>query len=316
MADGIALRFDSVAYSAANERLLASVLAMPSTSLLSRPGRRPGGGLEVTVGGTPETATVAPGGGIITDTGGGGSFPFVIPSSVGIALAARPAGGTSRFDEVIAVIKNVDVRPADGTREVDIQLLTGTAGSSPTAPTIPTGALRLAELTVPASGSVSVAKQPNRIAALGGILPVSSATVRDAIEDIYDGLVVYLEDLDVLQVRANGAWVTLIAAAATGDDAWVDATLGSGFTHSTARTQYLRHAGMVTLAIASPKATITAGDTVCTVPAGFRPGRTLYFGGMVASSPINLQITTAGVVTCNNSVSGGVNATITYLAQN
>jgi hypothetical protein len=199
MSDGIAVRYDGRAYTAAEERLLAAVLAQPSTALLARPGVRPGLGGDVTIGGTPEKATITPFSGIITDTGGGGSYLFVVPEAVSVDLVTRPGGGTSRIDELVVKL--------DATgKGVDVDVITGTAGASPSAPTIPSGQLRLRELAVPSSGSVALSKPPQRIAALGGSLPVASAAERDAIETIYDGLVVYREDSDCLEVRYNGAW--------------------------------------------------------------------------------------------------------------
>jgi hypothetical protein len=211
--DGFALRFDSVLYPAANDRLLQAVLAAPASSTRARAGVRAGGGLEVTIDSSGSgTWTVAPGGGIITDTGAGpGSYPFVIPSTVSRALGTRPGGGTSRIDEIVAVIKNVDERPADGAgvREVDIVVITGTAGASPTAPAIPAGQLRLGELLVPAAGAISVSKPPPRTAALGGVIPVASTTERDAISPTYDSLIVYREDNDTFEGRIDGVWTAI-----------------------------------------------------------------------------------------------------------
>lgn len=208
MPDGIASRFDNLSYAGASERLLDAVLAHPASSLLPRVGVRPGGGLGITVDGVAMTATVAPGSGFVTDVAGGGSYKFVIPTAVVLPLTSRPGGGTSRIDEVVVVVKNVDVRPADGTREIDLQVIAGTAGASPSAPTIPTGQLRLGELAVPSSGTILVSKPPARITGLGGTLLLASQDEEDALlsELVYDGLIVYREDLDLFKGRANGGW--------------------------------------------------------------------------------------------------------------
>lgn len=311
VADGIAIRFDNVSYTAAQERLLAAVLAHPSSALLSRAGVRPGPGGDVTVGGTPEAATVTPFGGIITDAAGGGSYIFVVPASVATNLATRPGAGTSRIDELVVVLRNVDERIGDVVRDVDVQIITGAAGASPVAPTIPAGQLRIRELLVPASGSVSISKRPPRVAAAGGTITVTDQAERDAISPLFDGIVVYREDTDTLEVRANGAWRTVLLDKA-GDDTWADVPLGSGFAHAAARTQAIRHAGQVTLAVAATKATIAAGSTVCTLDPGFRPSRVIPFDGVVASNLLNLQVNPDGTVVCNNATTGGVNGTVTF----
>lgn len=213
MADGIGSRFDGVAYPAANERLLDATLMMNGGAGQGRPGVRPGISSLITVGGSPEAVTIAPHNGVIVDSAGGGTFRYHIPSAVSINLAARPSAGQSRIDEVVVVVKNVDVRPADLVREVDLQVLTGTpSAGTPSAPTIPTGAFKVAELSVPASGTVSVNIAAQRMVALGGILPVASQAERDAVANIYDGLTVYREDTDVCEQRQNGAWERLAVA--------------------------------------------------------------------------------------------------------
>lgn len=238
--DGVASRFDSVSYTAATERMLDSVLAAQgSTRTRARAGAKAGGGLEVTVNSTGNgTATVAAGLGVITDTGAGaGSYLFAISTNTAKTLGTRPTAGQSRLDWVVAQIKNVDERPGDGAgvREVDITVYPGTAtAGTPAAPSgVPSGVLLLAELVVPASGTISVQKPAQRTVALGGVLPVASSTERDAIEVIYDGLVVYREDTDVIQIRAAGAWVDLQQKVDTG---WSNVTgFVSGFSGETGR---------------------------------------------------------------------------------
>lgn len=206
MPDGVAARFDSVAYPADDERALQTVLLHPASAVSARAGRRPGPGLEVTVGGTPEAATVAAGGGVIYEAAVGGTYLFHIPAPVDLTLPARPGAGTSRIDYVLARILNEDERPGDTLREVDLYLLSGTAGASPTAPTIPTGHLRLARLDIPASGTIAVSQAAPRMAAAGGIITVVDDDERDAISPIFDGIMVYREDNDTYEGRVNGAW--------------------------------------------------------------------------------------------------------------
>lgn len=235
-ADGIASRFDSVAYPAANERLFQSILAMPSSALRARSGVRQGSGTIVTVDSTGVgTVTVAAHSGIINDTGAGaGSYEYAITTSKAITLGARPGAGTSRIVEIVAHILNVDERIGDGTgnRYVEIYPIAGTAGASPVAPAIPAGQLRLAELTVPSSGTILVANPAQRTAAMGGVLPVVSTFERDLIgfDVMYDGLMVYVEDIDVLQVRRLAAWQDVVLKV---DSGWATIPLHTGFTAQT-----------------------------------------------------------------------------------
>lgn len=233
MADGIALRFDNRSYTANEERQLAAVGFHPgSTALLPRPGRRIGGGLEVTVGGTPESAIVQAGGGVLVDTSRGGGYVFVVPSTVTINLSTRPSSGLSRIDNVIVVVKNQDIIVGDAAREIDVQVQTGTAAASPTAPTVPTGALKLAALTVPATGSVTVGAGPGYTTGLGGVLPVASSTERDAIENKYRGLIVYRVDTNVWQGWNGTAWDYLHY----GDTGWATISgFASGFSGETGK---------------------------------------------------------------------------------
>lgn len=212
MADGFALRFDNVNYTAQQERLLSTILAMPSDRIHARPGVRAGVSTNLTVstGGSPESAIIQGGTGVVNDIAGGGSYLFVIGAGSNTKpLTARPATGQSRIDVVVAKVLNGDERVSDGfgIREVDLAVITGTATSgTPTAPTVPTGQLRLAELVVPASGAISVQNPGQRTVALGGILPLASQAEQDGIEAVYDGLMVYREDTDVFQGRLAGAW--------------------------------------------------------------------------------------------------------------
>lgn len=213
LGDGIALRLDdpgnaSAQYDASDDRDGFTGLMMAGgAGIAVRAGRRPGT-LSVTVGGSPESVSVPPLCGVVTDPDGG-AYLFATNVTVGKTLATRPASGTSRIDIVVARVYDADVHPADTTkRELDIEVLTGTAGASPSEPTIPNGALRIATLTVPASGSVTVSVNGPRHVSAGGILPVSNQSARDSLT-AYDGLMVYREDTDVFEGYFAGAWKTI-----------------------------------------------------------------------------------------------------------
>jgi hypothetical protein len=307
MADGIALGFDGVSYPMDDLRRLLTALGMPSAATRARAGVRAGGGLEVTVGGSPESAQVAPGAGVITDTGAGvGSWVFVIPSSVSKTLTGRPAAGQSRLDEVVARINTT-------TKEVEVGVLAGSPTSgTPAAPTVPAGNLVLAELVVPASGSVTVQKPGRRTAALGGILPVASQAERDAIEVIYDGLMVYREDTDRYEGRANGAWLPLMA-----DAGWQSLALTgtSGWTVNSARYRLTWPRVELDIQLTRTGATISAVSTgnvtdvnVATggFPSAILPGGTVDLRGARSGvHGLGFQLSSSGTLSLTYSAPGG-----------
>jgi hypothetical protein len=330
VADGIADRFDrytsgpnvgTPTYTAEDERLLGTVLVHPAGALLARPGVRPGPGGAISFGGSPEAVTIQPCSGIITDTGAGGSFRFVIPQAVTIPLPTRPATGQTRISDLVGVILNDEVRGADAKREMDVKLINGAAGSSPTAPTLdPPGALRLRRLTIAPTGTPALSMAPQRITSLGGTLVVADQAERDAIEVIYDGLSVYREDLDVFQDRINGAWATRLYAAA-GDATLTDVTtFGTNWGHNgTAtpfdKTQVERNAGHVTAYIAAAKTTAAAiNDVVCVLPVGFRPRRKFRDTGRVANALQGYSVDTDGTVALGSANGNGLFDVVTFPA--
>lgn len=225
MGDGYAIRLNSVEYDAGDDRAALTALVMGAGAATARAGRRPGPGLTVTVGGTPEAATLSPGVCVVTDPVGG-MYLVAFPNNVTKNLATRPGTGTSRNDLAVARIYDADVHSADTTlREVDFELVTGTASASPSTPTLPDGALLLDTLTVPATGTISVSQNGPRTVAAGGILPVASQAERDALT-AYDGLVVYREDTDTFEARINGNWQGLNDPADTG---WQSLTVVSPY---------------------------------------------------------------------------------------
>lgn len=304
MSDGIAWRFDTVAYPAADERSLQAMLLHPSSSLLARPGRRPGPGLEVTIGGTPEAANVAAGGGVIRDADGG-TYVFVIPTPVALTLAARPSVGNSRISYVLARIKDEDVRPGDTLREPDIYLLEGTAGASPTPPTIPAGHLQLARLDIPASGTIAVSGSAQRMAAAGGLIVVATSTERDAIEQPYDGLLVYREDNKSLEGRINGAWVPVAY-----DSGWIAITKAAVMTSGTLR--YRVKNGYVTVQVSGAANTASGTEITLTgaaLPTAYRPSVAVMGFGDFGGAPGRLLLATSGHITAFQ-ISGASHTTV------
>lgn len=225
--DGPVSRFNSVAYSAGDERLLDSALLMPgpaSAPFSARSGRRVNGsGLQVSVAGSPEAWTVTPGPGVVYDTANAsaGGWRFALRSAKSANLPARPGVGQSRIDYVIARIYDTDVLGA-GPREFKIEHVAGGPGSTPSPPDMSTRPLSfiLATLNVPNTGPISITQSAARTAAAGGILPVATVAERDALKTdgtAYEGMYVDVASTNSLDrydgtnwISGNPGWETLI----------------------------------------------------------------------------------------------------------
>lgn len=233
---GHATRLNQVAYNAVDERRLDSALLMPgpaSQPFSSRSGKRVNGaGLGVSVSGNPENWFVTPGAGVIFDGNYATQGPWrvEIPAQVSGAMPPRPATGQSRIDLIVARIYDTDAI-GSGPRDVVVERVNGTAGTSPSAPATPALSLLLATLTVPNSGSITVAPSTQVTVAAGGILPVATTAERDALVTAgiaYRGMVVDNGQTGRLE-RYNGT--TWKGLAEVDDSAtWVPVTLASGYT--------------------------------------------------------------------------------------
>lgn len=205
--DGPVSRLNQPFYNASDERLLDSVLMMPSGSsgFSARSGRRPGGGLVVTSSGLD--LTVAPGGGVIFDSSfaTGGPWKFALPTSKTVTLAARPGTGLTRKDLLVARIYDAD-SGAGSAKELKIEAVTGTAAASPSKPALPPLSLEIGTVDVPAAGSVSFTPNTARTVASGGILPVATTTERDALPSPHSGLAVWNEAKGEVEVYNGSGW--------------------------------------------------------------------------------------------------------------
>lgn len=213
--DGYANRINGVDYNAVDERRFDAPLLMPgptSAPFSAKAGRRVNGaGLVVSVGGSPEAWTVTQGAGVIYDSAyaSQGAWRFEIPNSVSANMPARPGAGTSRIDLIVARIYDT-VAIGSGPAEVKVERVNGTAGSTPSAPSLPALSVELARLTVPASGTITVTQSTERTVAAGGILPVPTVAARDKLKTdgiAYEGLYVDVASTDSLERYDGTNWV-------------------------------------------------------------------------------------------------------------
>jgi hypothetical protein len=129
-----------------------------------------------------------------------------VTGSVTAANATNP-----RKDIVYIQVNDSSAGDGSGALNANVLYLAGTPAPSPVAPALPARSFLVGTITVPQSGggSPTVALNPARFVAAGGILPVFTQTERDALV-AYDGLAVRRMDLASRQVETyNGTtWVS------------------------------------------------------------------------------------------------------------
>lgn len=77
-----------------------------------------------------------------------GSYFFRLLTTANVAIGVAPGSGLSRIDLVTVKIRDVDAGSSAGTL-IDVVVVAGTPGASPSAPTLPVTSLLLAYVTVP-----------------------------------------------------------------------------------------------------------------------------------------------------------------------
>jgi hypothetical protein len=175
-------------------------------SLGARPGVRPGGTQwNVTISGT--TITVWAGVGIIDPglTVSQGPYWVAIPADE--AHTITPAHATSPRKDIIVVRVYDHDEDGLGLREARSEYIEGTAAPSPSEPAVPTSAMRIATIDVPAlgGGNPVVTQNSPYTVAPGGILPVRSVTEQSAVI-AYPGMVIYRTDTGTVHVWSGVAW--------------------------------------------------------------------------------------------------------------
>jgi len=189
---------------------------------MARGGLRPDGGGAVTVNAGTMTVNVSAftawvdGG--VSDLQGG--YTFVSDATEVLTVAAGHAS-LSRTDVVIAEVRDT-THDASGSTDARVRILQGTAGAG--VPALPTNAVALRDITVPAGLSVGTGglaagnlstDRRTYTTGLGGVLTVASQAERDALPQTA-GTAVYRTDTDALEVRRASGWDEVAASIATG----------------------------------------------------------------------------------------------------
>ncbi|MGK5631226.1 hypothetical protein [Streptomyces sp. URMC 123] len=171
-------------------RLAPTGTMSPSGLLTSRDGILPGSptgaeavaGLAVT-GDAGMTAKVAPGRAVVQSTEVAGAYPVVSTQVESITFADGDAANP-RIDLVVLRVYD-QAHDTSNRTEAVIEVIKGTPAAAPVAPAVPSGALALAEVTVPTGASAgkgglnwgsAVRDRRRATVAVGGVLPAGGPT--------------------------------------------------------------------------------------------------------------------------------------------
>jgi hypothetical protein len=200
-------------------RLGLGALMMPgASSIATQTGLRPGpvDPGAVTASGTADKFVhIAPLQGFIQSARATAPGMYVVGNDAAKAidlLTANPANATNpRNDLIIAQV--TDKFYSDVTQGFTIKQIVGTPSGSPVDPTVPGSVdyFLLARVRVPANATTIVTGnitdlRPGWVVALGGLLPVPSVTVRNALAGKYDGMQIYRQDRNWVEIYDGAAW--------------------------------------------------------------------------------------------------------------
>lgn len=170
-----------------------------------------GGFLFVSQNGTPNMSVqISTGHALVAGTEGAtqGSYVCFNDATVNRTVAASDPS-LPRIDIVVARVR--DSVYSGATNAWALEVVTGVAASSPAVPTAPANSMILAQVAV-AAGATTIVNgnitnlQPY-LTAVGGLLPVRTQTERDALVGLYDGMAVWRQDTDMMQVYNGSAFL-------------------------------------------------------------------------------------------------------------
>jgi hypothetical protein len=191
-------------------------------------------------------------------------------------VTIQPAPVSNSRIDVIYAKQNESAAPGtDADNTAFLGVVTGTASASPVKPAIPTGAVELATLLVPAgavntnSAGVVLTGTHQWTTTTGGLLWTRDATERAALVNVVAGQ-------HALQVSDRTEWVfdgTNWATTGPQRTVIVPTGMGAGWSIGTATTPRIVMVGtLVTIEVQMTKSgTAAAGDIIFTLPVGWRP---------------------------------------------
>ncbi len=199
-------------------RVGTGAFIFPSTNAVkAKTGLRPSSGSpgQVTATGTPDANVhVAPFQAFLQDVRGtnGGVYTLTLDATKDINILSTPAHASlARNDLIIA--HQADTFYGDGNSAMTVRQVVGTPSGSPADPSLASfpNNITLARVRVDAAAtSIAAAKitdlRPAYTVALGGILPVASQTLRNALTGLYEGMAIYRTDRDWIEIYDGAAW--------------------------------------------------------------------------------------------------------------
>ncbi len=199
-------------------RVGTGALLWPSTNAVkAKTGIRPSSGnpFAVTASGTPDAnVAIAAGQAFLQSTRGSvaGIYIATLDASQTIHILSTPAHASLARNDLI-ILHQSDTYYGDGTSAMTVRQVVGTPSGSPSDPSLASfpDSITLARVRVNAnatsinSGNITDLR-PTYSVAVGGLLPVASATIRNALTGLYDGMTIYRQDRDWIEIYDGAAW--------------------------------------------------------------------------------------------------------------
>ncbi len=169
----------------------------------------------VTATGTPDGFVhVAPAALVIQSSraANGGAYTLTWDATVDINVLATAANATNPRNDLI-IAHTPDTFYGDANSTPVVRAVVGTPSGSPADPSLAAfpDAVTLARVRVNASATTITNAnitdlRPVHTVAVGGLLPTATATTRNALTGLYDGLAIYRRDRDWVEIYDGAAW--------------------------------------------------------------------------------------------------------------
>lgn len=260
---------------------LAALWTPGASAFKAKTGLRPGPSspAAVTATGTPDgNVHIAPFALIIDDARAtSGSYVLVSDTTVdlnvfGGAYGAPAHASLARNDLVIAY--PADIFHGDANSTPVVRTVVGTPSGSPADPSLSAypSAVTLARIRVDAGvTTIPTAKitdlRPTWTVSVGGILPVATQSARDALTGAYDGMPVYRQDRNWVEIRDSSAWRVqgVAVVSSTGDLAAITNPETGQIAYNTGDLLFYRYSGSAWRVRGTYSVTQTLGASAASV---------------------------------------------------
>jgi len=284
-------------------RLVPLGTMAPESTMTSRDGVIAGGNPLAATGVGTMQVQIGTGRAIVQGTTAQGAYPVAVTSPETLTLA----DGHAQFNRIDSVVLRVRDGLYDTSEQttVTVEIVQGPATATPTAPTIPAGALRLWDITVPAGASAgtggitwnsALADRRRYTAAYGGIIPRGWGL---SFAGAYPGQ--YRDNGTGLDRWDGTTWQPLEPSVG-----WTAVTLASGFSNNGNAQGIVRYrritiAGVPFLQLRGGVSWATSGSIpnsgnllASVLPAGYRPAALTSLPIAAGGVDIKLDAQTSG----------------------